>query len=77
MQEKKGKYQQFNKFSDLLLRDKVRYMIQPSDKSEGTMFLLLFCYKEPQKIWETHIKSYFNGQFLHGSIFIQDEMLYI
>ena len=54
VREKKAKYQQFNKYSDLQLRDKVKYMIQPSEKSEGTVFLLLFCYKEPQKIWETH-----------------------
>ena len=54
VREKKAKYQQFNKYSDLQVRDKVKYMIQPSEKSEGTVFLLLFCYKEPQKIWETH-----------------------
>ena len=41
--EKKAKYQQFSKYSDLQLRDKVRYMIQPFDESEGTVFLLLFC----------------------------------
>ena len=38
VREKKAKYQQFNKCSDLQLRDKVRYMIQPSEKSEGTVF---------------------------------------
>ena len=54
VREKKAKYQQFNKYSDLQLRDKVKYMIQPSEKREGTVFLLLFCYKEPQKIWETY-----------------------
>ena len=54
VREKKAKYQQFNKCSDLLLRDKVRYIIQSSEKSEGTVFLLLFCYEEPQKIWETY-----------------------
>ena len=53
VREKKAKYQQFNKYLDLQLREKVRYIIQPSEKSEGTVFLL-FCYKEPQKIWETH-----------------------
>ena len=45
---------QFNKYSDAQLRDKVRYIIQPSEKSEGTVFLLLFYYKEPQMIWDTH-----------------------
>ena len=53
MREKKAKYQQFNKYSDLQLHDKVECMIQPPERSEGTVFLL-FCYKEPQKIWETH-----------------------
>ena len=54
VREKKAKYQQFDNYSDLQLHDKVGYMIQPSEKSEGTAFLLLFSYKESQKIWETH-----------------------
>ena len=54
VREKNAKFQQFKKYSDAQLRDKVRYMIQQSEKSEGTMFLLFFCYKEPQKIWDTH-----------------------
>ena len=54
MREKKVKYQQFNKYSDLQLRDKAKYMIQPSEKSEGTVCLSVFCHKEPQKILETH-----------------------
>ena len=52
--EQKAKFQQFSKSSDLQLCDKVRYIIQPSVKSEGTVLLLLFYYKEPQKIWNTH-----------------------
>ena len=47
VREKNAKFQQFKKYSDAQLRDKVRYMIQPSEKSEGTVFLLLFYYKEP------------------------------
>ena len=45
---------QFNKYSDAQLSDKVRYIIQPSEKSQGTVFLLLFYYKERQMIWDTH-----------------------
>ena len=51
VREKNAKFQQY---SNAQLRDKVRYMIQRSEKSEGTVFLLLFCYKEPQKIWDTY-----------------------
>ena len=54
MREEKAKYQQFNKYSDLQLRDKVKYMIQSSEKIEGTVCLSVFCHKEPQKIWKTH-----------------------
>ena len=53
VREKNSKFQQFKKYSDAQLRDKVRYMIQRSEKSEGTVFLLLFYYKEPQKMWDT------------------------
>ena len=54
VREKNTKFQQFEKYSDAQLRDKIRYMIQPSEKSEGIVFLLLFYYKEPQKIWDIH-----------------------
>ena len=40
MREKKAKFEQLNKYSNVQLRDKVRYMIQQSEKSEGTLFLL-------------------------------------
>ena len=40
MREKKVKFEQLNKYSNVQLRDKVRYMIQQSEKSEGTLFLL-------------------------------------
>ena len=40
MREKKAKFEQLNKYSNVQLRDKVRYMIQQSEKSEDTLFLL-------------------------------------
>ena len=40
MREKKAKFEQLNKYSNVQLRDKVRYIIQQSEKSEGTLFLL-------------------------------------
>ena len=41
MREKKAKFEQLNKYSNVQLRDKVRYMIQQSETSEDTLFLLL------------------------------------
>ena len=41
VREKRAKYQQLNKYSDLQQRDKVKYMIEPSERSEG-------------KIWKTY-----------------------
>ena len=40
VREKKAKFEQLNKYSDVQLRDKVRYLIRQSRKSEGTLFLL-------------------------------------
>ena len=40
MREKKAKFEQLNKYSNVQLRDKVRFIIQQSEKSEGTLFLL-------------------------------------
>ena len=41
MREKKAKFEQLNKYSDVQLGDKVRYMTQQSEKSESALFLLL------------------------------------
>ena len=38
VREKKAKFEQLNKYSDVELRDKDRCMIQKSEKTEGTLF---------------------------------------
>ena len=38
VREKKAKFEQLNKYSDVELRDKDRRMIQKSEKTEGTLF---------------------------------------
>ena len=51
MREKKAKFEQLDKYSNVQLRDKVRYMIQQSEK---VPCFCCFYHKEPQKLWDTH-----------------------